>query len=136
MEKKKALREHSFSYNWEIFKFDICKFMRSYGSALAKLRKAKEEISEIAALTQRPSWKSFKWWNCFAIYKTSLIIYTNVKLKVLLCDLGGGRWSKVNKILHTSSGLACLNSVLMVLLMMTPKQSKIIAIIFIVVIYL
>lgn len=53
---KKAVREHSFSNNWELLKFDIGKFMRSYGSALAKLRKAEEEavISEIAAITHGP----------------------------------------------------------------------------------
>lgn len=51
---KKAVKECSFSNNWELFKFDISKFMRRYGSELAKLRKAEEEavFSEIAAVTQ------------------------------------------------------------------------------------
>lgn len=51
---EKAVRERSFSNNWELLKFDISKFMRRYGSELAKLRKAEEEavVSEIAAVTQ------------------------------------------------------------------------------------
>lgn len=82
--------------------------MRSYWSALAKLRKAEEEmvISEIATLTQGPPENLS---NDETVLLCNLqnqfdnILYTNVKLKVRLCDLGGGGWSKANKILHTSS---------------------------------
>lgn len=51
----KANREKSFCTNWELFKFDACKFLRRYGSEIAKLRKTEEEevISKIASYYQR-----------------------------------------------------------------------------------
>uniref|UniRef100_A0A669D202 Reverse transcriptase domain-containing protein n=1 Tax=Oreochromis niloticus TaxID=8128 RepID=A0A669D202_ORENI len=51
----KANREKSFCTNWELFKFEACKFLRRYGSQIAKLRKAEEQevISRIASYYQR-----------------------------------------------------------------------------------
>lgn len=50
----KANREKSFCTNWEPFKYEACKFLRRYGSDIAKLRKAEVEvISKLASYYQR-----------------------------------------------------------------------------------
>ncbi len=79
--------------------------MRSYWSALAKLRKAEEEmvISEIAALTQGPPEN---------LSNDETVLLCNLQNQfdnIYKCKAegafvrGGGGWSKANKILHTSS---------------------------------
>uniref|UniRef100_A0A096MII7 Endonuclease/exonuclease/phosphatase domain-containing protein n=1 Tax=Poecilia formosa TaxID=48698 RepID=A0A096MII7_POEFO len=47
----KANKEGSFCNNWELFKFEIGKFLRHYGSQISKLKKAEEEkvISKITS---------------------------------------------------------------------------------------
>lgn len=52
----KATKEKSYSTNWELFKFEVCKFLRRYGSHIAKSRRIEEEeiISKIASFYQRP----------------------------------------------------------------------------------
>ncbi len=51
----KAKKEKSYSTNWELFKFEVCKFLRRYGSYVAKSRRIEEEeiISKIALFYQR-----------------------------------------------------------------------------------
>ncbi len=51
---QKALNDKCFKKNWELLKFEIAKFLRQYGSSLAKLRKEEETkvITKITTLTQ------------------------------------------------------------------------------------
>lgn len=51
---KKALIDSCFSKNWELFKYEVSKYLRQYGSTLSKLRTAEETdvITRISALTQ------------------------------------------------------------------------------------
>lgn len=50
----KALTDKCFHRNWELLKFEMAKYLREYGSSLAKLRKEEETkvITKIAALPQ------------------------------------------------------------------------------------
>ncbi len=52
---KKSLTENKFCSNWELLKFELSKFLRTYCSSIAKTKKAEEEniISEITSLTQK-----------------------------------------------------------------------------------
>lgn len=51
---QRALNDKCFQKNWELLKFEIEKYLRQYGSSLAKLRKEKDTkvITKIATLTQ------------------------------------------------------------------------------------
>lgn len=51
----KANKENTYNSNWELFKFEVCKFLRRYGSNIAKSRRIEEEelISKIALYYQR-----------------------------------------------------------------------------------
>ncbi len=51
---QRALNDKCFQKNWELLKFEIAKYLRQYGSSLAKLRKEEETkvITKIATLTQ------------------------------------------------------------------------------------
>lgn len=50
----KAKQEQSFCLNWELFKFESSKYLRKFGSNLAKIRASEEQniISKISLLTQ------------------------------------------------------------------------------------
>lgn len=50
----KALSDNCFLRNWELFKFEVAKYLREYGSILSKSRKIEETnvITRIIALTQ------------------------------------------------------------------------------------
>ena len=51
---QRALNDRCFQKNWELLKFEIAKYLRKYGSSLAKLRNEEETkvITKIASLTQ------------------------------------------------------------------------------------
>lgn len=51
---QRALNDKCFQKKWELLKFEIAKYLRQYGSSLAKLRKEEETkvITKIATLTQ------------------------------------------------------------------------------------
>ena len=50
----KALVDRCFFRNWELFKFEVSKFLRDFGTSLSKSRKIEETnvISRITTLTQ------------------------------------------------------------------------------------
>lgn len=51
----KAKEEKHFGVNWELFKFEVGKYLRRYGSLKAKSRRAEEEkvVSRITLLSQK-----------------------------------------------------------------------------------
>jgi hypothetical protein len=51
----KALIDKRFSSSWELFKFEVSKYLRAYGSSIFKAKRAEEEklISEITKITQK-----------------------------------------------------------------------------------
>uniref|UniRef100_A0A3Q3BIJ9 Reverse transcriptase domain-containing protein n=1 Tax=Kryptolebias marmoratus TaxID=37003 RepID=A0A3Q3BIJ9_KRYMA len=51
----KSLVEKKFCNNWELLKFELSKFLRTYTSSFAKTKRAEEEnvISEITSITQK-----------------------------------------------------------------------------------
>lgn len=52
---QKALNEENYGKNWELLKFELGKYLRRYGSELAKSRRRSEEeiISNITTYTMR-----------------------------------------------------------------------------------
>ncbi|XDV26393.1 hypothetical protein PO909_030123, partial [Leuciscus waleckii] len=52
----KAKKEKSYNTNWELLKFELGKFLRQYGTAIAKAKRAEEDevINTISSFYQRP----------------------------------------------------------------------------------
>jgi hypothetical protein len=54
---ERACEEKSYCKNWELFKFEVSKYLRKYSSNLAKTRRAEEEkvIIKITPFSEVPS---------------------------------------------------------------------------------